>query len=541
MKSKCSPALILSVVLALLAFPLLTARAAGARIEGKITDASGAAIEGAMISATNSANNLTSTATSDAQGNYKFGGLEPGTYTIVVFAQGFAQTQEVKVNEGATVFATLTLEVTAAELIKQYVLTPYVVDLFCGVTILVLMHIWLYRRKIKGGGIILLYLSLLSWFVGLSLELLHVEKVLRIPSEHVKYLLSMVSSVLFTLITFRLPRVREAFQHTKQYKLMSKGTVLLVFALSLIAWPLLLTRYASVGVAMDIVASCIAGITLAWGLGYSFHRYGNWLMAALTATTWALFVWKQFYFWDHERPLAGPLVPIFLGNVTFLIMIFIALCVAWAISDASRLNPIGESPSVQVISLVFDLRGSTRWANEVAKSDSNCVRDFIEELRKWSWSEVFALPEPPKSVKFLGDGFLFVWETPGKSIVKNYNAIVELACGLSTNYRPWVDQAEDGQRFLWGVPDGIGFGVDAGSAIRLTFENGSSDFLGTPLNYAAKMQDLARPNGGGVIQEIMWQRLKQNLKDKFPKEGVMKVGNEIVRIRMTEEVEFENN
>ena len=61
-----------------------------ASISGTVTDQTGAVITGATITLTNSGK-LKLTATSDAQGNFKFSDLQPGTYDVTVTASGFKQ------------------------------------------------------------------------------------------------------------------------------------------------------------------------------------------------------------------------------------------------------------------------------------------------------------------------------------------------------------------------------------------------------------------------------------------------------------------
>jgi len=57
-------------------------------LSGTVTDSSGAVVTGATVTLTGGGN-VKLTATSDAQGNYKFNDLAAGTYTIEVTAQGF--------------------------------------------------------------------------------------------------------------------------------------------------------------------------------------------------------------------------------------------------------------------------------------------------------------------------------------------------------------------------------------------------------------------------------------------------------------------
>jgi class 3 adenylate cyclase len=422
------------------------------------------------------------------------------------------------------------------------ILIPYLVNSLCGAIILILLDIWLRRKEVKDPTLIWLYGSLISWAVAIGAELIEwkwMQIRFGIPSERFKYLFSIVSSILFVMAAFQLSRVRDAFG-PKNYKHLRRAAIIIVTAISVIAWILQFSpKYATEAKFTDAFASSIAGFILGWGLSYSFRKYGNWLLVGLTVVTFSIFIWRQFDIAQNGTPTSGFRVPFFLWNSTLVIMLFIALAVAWALSDASRLRPVGGSSNVQVITMFFDLRGSTRWANDVVDRDFNYVRTFIDELREWAWNQVSTPPNGrPNLIKFLGDGFLFVWEIPDDSVTDNSNAVIELANNLRTNYQSWVNEEKFKNKFPWGVPIGIGLGVDVGPAIRLTFENGSDDYLGSPLNIAAKMQDLARPSGGGVIQAKVWKLLNESLRGKFPKEGMMKLGDRGIFIRMTEEVEF---
>src|SRR5450756_769542 len=60
-----------------------------ASVQGTITDPTGAVVAGAIISLTNTATNITDTATTGGVGEYHFGNLLPGDYQIAVSASGF--------------------------------------------------------------------------------------------------------------------------------------------------------------------------------------------------------------------------------------------------------------------------------------------------------------------------------------------------------------------------------------------------------------------------------------------------------------------
>ena len=70
------------LLLATLSFlsPLASVRAAGGRIEGKVTDPKGATVAGATVIATDTVTNQTFTALTDKQGQYKIEGLPPGVH-----------------------------------------------------------------------------------------------------------------------------------------------------------------------------------------------------------------------------------------------------------------------------------------------------------------------------------------------------------------------------------------------------------------------------------------------------------------------------
>ena len=107
----------LLVLCALLALPFIHVYSAGGRIEGKVTDAKGAAIAGATVSITDEITNRPMTAVTDQQGRYKVEGVPSGNYTVVVSASGFSEgrKESVKVDEDSVVAVDLRLEVAPVE------------------------------------------------------------------------------------------------------------------------------------------------------------------------------------------------------------------------------------------------------------------------------------------------------------------------------------------------------------------------------------------------------------------------------------------
>jgi hypothetical protein len=82
-------------------------------LRGRITDTKGAAVAGAAVTLTNTANNIRQTIAAGEDGSYVFARVVPGSYSIVAEKTGFKQTRRgdlaIAVNEAAV--ADLTLEV----------------------------------------------------------------------------------------------------------------------------------------------------------------------------------------------------------------------------------------------------------------------------------------------------------------------------------------------------------------------------------------------------------------------------------------------
>jgi hypothetical protein len=116
-------AVIVSLLLAWQAIPAGAQSLTSGAITGVVTDPSNAVIPNATVTLKNNATGATQTATTNAQGSYRFSLLGPGTYTISANATGFQGTQElVEVNVGQTTTlgiqlplgtATQTVEVSA--------------------------------------------------------------------------------------------------------------------------------------------------------------------------------------------------------------------------------------------------------------------------------------------------------------------------------------------------------------------------------------------------------------------------------------------
>lgn len=533
--------------LGLLALVCAAALAQGGELRGTLLDEDGTAAN-ATVTITNEATGQRITTQADGDGKFSIRQLAPGKYTVAVAAARYDQRAEVHEDK--------TSEVRVRLITLKSILLPYFVTMFCGAMILILLDLWLRSRGVRDPSLIWLYLTLLSWAVAkipvlVGWQFPRVElppwfgqqlQINAIEPDQIKYLFSIVSSLCFAWAAFQLSRVRDLFTTQEQFKRCRRIFVWwIVFPLSLLSLYLQLfsQAYGRAADLIDAFASALACLVFLVGLIYSFYRYNNWFFIGYACVTLLPFAYRQFYIAENGSPRIGIPAALSLLNTTMVVMLFIALAVAWALSDTARLKPVRISPKVYVVAMFLDLRGSTRWADEVMEGDFDCIRDFIDEVREWILSEASRPPLVcPTFVKFLGDGFMYVWEVQKDTLAARANAVAELACDLSHKYPAWVKREGVKQVLPWKAPDGLGFGVDASHAIRLTFENGSEDYMGSPVSMAAKMQNMARPTGV-VVQERMWRDiLDEKIADRFPQAGVMRLGDQEIKIRATKEVEL---
>jgi hypothetical protein len=95
-KADCSPRRVLSLLLALLlclvpAMTLVAQTGGEAGIQGTVTDASGAVVPNAAVTATNNATGIVSVRQTSSSGLYTISPILPGTYTVRVKAPGFSE------------------------------------------------------------------------------------------------------------------------------------------------------------------------------------------------------------------------------------------------------------------------------------------------------------------------------------------------------------------------------------------------------------------------------------------------------------------
>ena len=109
---------------------LVLAQSNSGNVTGTIIDASGAAIQAAVVTATNEATNVKVTATANSAGSYQFANLPVGAYTITAEAKGFSPSglKNIAVDLNKTVTANLTLAVGSASVVVEVTDATAVID-----------------------------------------------------------------------------------------------------------------------------------------------------------------------------------------------------------------------------------------------------------------------------------------------------------------------------------------------------------------------------------------------------------------------------
>ena len=121
---------VLVCLLAALCPAVLPAQAISGDLVGTVTDASGAGIPQTTLTATNDGTGVKSTATSGADGSYRFPNLPVGTYTLSASVSGFAPStvKSVKVQLNNTVTQNMTLAVGSTSTTVEVTAAPPPLD-----------------------------------------------------------------------------------------------------------------------------------------------------------------------------------------------------------------------------------------------------------------------------------------------------------------------------------------------------------------------------------------------------------------------------
>jgi class 3 adenylate cyclase len=146
----------------------------------------------------------------------------------------------------------------------------------------------------------------------------------------------------------------------------------------------------------------------------------------------------------------------------------------------------------QIVALYADLRGFSNW------SEAQPL-DRVAQLMKVQIERVMGICNEHRHSfhKFLGDGFVLLWEPESSEQLPDaLSSALEAAFQVHWSYWQLTRQLD------YPAPSGYGVGIAVGEAIRIQSEAQINevcevDFVGYPMNCAARMQTLA--SGYGTV------------------------------------------
>jgi class 3 adenylate cyclase len=176
-----------------------------------------------------------------------------------------------------------------------------------------------------------------------------------------------------------------------------------------------------------------------------------------------------------------------------------------SLSELSKFTPkllgldeVGmKRKSVSAIAVVFDLEGFTDFCSQTEAEPA--IPTFLHPFLKWIFKEISdrALAEHPRErgivrisyplpffVKFLGDGFLLLWNAEIISEVQQGNLIVDIR-SITDKYK-W-DFLQSMRSRVNRVPTRLRAGIARGRVVPI---GRSDDFVGPCINIASRLQKL---------------------------------------------------
>jgi class 3 adenylate cyclase len=180
-------------------------------------------------------------------------------------------------------------------------------------------------------------------------------------------------------------------------------------------------------------------------------------------------------------------------------------------SSAFSVSPQGHQRfgvRSRIVALFADMRGFSNW------SETQPL-DHVAELVQLQFGQVSQICEDHHQPfqKFLGDGLVLLWELESEDDLPRC-----LANAIDATFELHTSYAALAQSLPYPVPAGYGVGISMGEAIRIQLEpflseSSEVDFVGYPLNCAARMQTLA--SGFGTVVCASTAAVLQGAPDRF--------------------------
>ncbi len=174
---------------------------------------------------------------------------------------------------------------------------------------------------------------------------------------------------------------------------------------------------------------------------------------------------------------------------------------------------IAHGSLCNVVVMYGDLRGFSVWSNaETAEVVANTIQEQCERVLQ------IVNDHHPHFFKFLGDGFLLVWDSDKDMTVQVcLRHAIDAAFHLHNHF--YHAQISCGNS----LPSGYGVGISVGSATKVQPETiiadfNEIDFVGYPLNCGARLQTLAGPYGVTLCSSVVATIEKDRDVFLYPKE-----------------------
>jgi class 3 adenylate cyclase len=170
-----------------------------------------------------------------------------------------------------------------------------------------------------------------------------------------------------------------------------------------------------------------------------------------------------------------------------------------------ELLPSATGDSELVIALFLDVRGFSTFSEQVESVEAALYIKRMYE-RALTFFDDIAFFKPT------GDGLLLIFRVDDTSLTSRAKHVVQASISLVEQFGELV--AED-PLINFPVPQRVGVGIARGAACRLRSGDITLDYSGRVLNLAARLMDLARPEGVVIDDAFTMNLLSPELQSKF--------------------------
>ncbi|HEC87724.1 MAG TPA: hypothetical protein ENI52_00225 [Thermoplasmata archaeon] len=146
---------------------------------------------------------------------------------------------------------------------------------------------------------------------------------------------------------------------------------------------------------------------------------------------------------------------------------------------------------VEIVVAVFDLEGFTKFFNSVdGENRIIIVNEFMRDFIKWFENRMTEENDyPPNFSKFLGDGFLIIWETqtpPNESTENIVDRCWEIVLG-ELGYKEYFlpEFLKKHPNWKYDYPPGLRVGVAWGASIKY-----EKEYLSNAINIASRLANI---------------------------------------------------